>query len=233
MTIIKNLLLIDYQLDNIHNINQVKLPQVELSIIIDNLNNDILKNNYEKIGLLLSDNILFNKDNFLQDLQISFPNSFIEFINDTNYFNYLDIVFDYDNTDFIIDYNHIDPYLISLKKLSIYGGIFYLELISSQINCFINNENGNINITSIKLGIFQITINYKIFNFNINKILNITIKPIIKYQESYDLICNILYISDIPEIIPNNLNGKFYLDETCEIFSLDSLKNSLIIYNYL
>jgi len=61
-TTFKNLLLIDYQLDNIHNINQIKLSETDISVIIDdfrNLNDDIFKNNYHKIGLLLSDNILF------------------------------------------------------------------------------------------------------------------------------------------------------------------------------
>ena len=212
-TTFKNLLLIDYQLDNIHNINQIKTLGTDISVIINdfkNLNDDILKNNYYKIGLLLSDNVTFNKNELFQYLETNSSNSIVEFVNDTNYLNYLDINFDYENTNFIFDYT--GSYLISLKNLTIYGGIFYLGFIN-DINCFINNDNGNINITPNKLGSFILTINYRIFNFNINKILNILINPIIKYEETYDLICNTHYISNIPSILPNNLNGKFYLND--------------------
>jgi hypothetical protein len=212
-TTFKNLLLIDYQLDNIHNINQIKLSETDITVIIDdfrNVNDDIFKNDYHKIGLLFSDNILFNKNDLFQYFEINFSNSIVEYVNNINYINYLDINFDYGNTSFTFNYK--EACMISLKTLTIYGGIFYLGFIN-DISCFINNDNGNIDITSDKLGSFILTINYRIFNFNINKILNIVINPIIKYEKTYDLLCNTLYISNIPTILPNNLNGKFYLDD--------------------
>ena len=229
-TTFKNLLLIDYQLDNIQNINQIKLSETYISVIIDdsiNLNSDIFKNNYQKIGLLLSDNILFNKNNLFQNLETNYSNSIIEFINDTNYSNYLDISFDYGNTNFTFEYNI--SYLISLKNLTIYGGIFYLGLIN-DINCFINNNNGNINITSNKLGSFILTINYRIFNININKILNIIINPILKYEETYNLIYNTLYISNIPYILPNNLNGKFFVNDN-SLITIDEYSGKFNVKN--
>ena len=143
-TTFKNLLLIDYQLDNIHNINQIKLSETDISVIIDdfrNLNDDIFKNNYHKIGLLLSDNILFNKNDLLQYLEINSSNSIVEYVNNINYINYLDINFDYGNTSFTFNYN--EACIISLKTLTIYGGIFYLGFIN-DINCFINNDNGKV-----------------------------------------------------------------------------------------
>jgi hypothetical protein len=195
----KNLLLVDYQLDNLQNIYNVKNENTDIQIIVDynNLNN--LDNlNYNKIGIIKSNNFTYNVNN-----------SLIECVNENNYFDYLNIDFDYEN-NYIIKF--IDIFIIKLTNFTTFGGIFYLSYIDN-LKCFIDNENGTITINPITIGEFIINVYYSIFNLNLNKKVKITILPKINYENNLiNIFKDCEFKSIIPTVYPNNLNGIFSIN---------------------
>lgn len=177
----KKLLLVDYRQDNIQNIQQIKHDNVDIMIVID-FDNIEINDNYDEIG------VLGNLD------------SKFEIIDNKNYNKYLNIDFNYESNNFIFNYSN--SYLLLIKNFTIYGGIFYLS--DYTLNCVINNETGTINVATNNVGKYIFNVNYNIFSIIITKTITLTILPIIDYNESYTIYDNITYISDVPNIYPNN-----------------------------
>ena len=223
----KNLLLIDYQLDNIQYINQVKLIDTDIIIIINSFDN-ILFNDYKKIGLLFSNNILFDKNDLINYLKTLHDNIVIENITDINYLNYINLYFDYNSNIFNLNYN--ESYLLSITNINLLAGFFYIY--NTNLNCSINNYNGDITININQIGQYEVTVNYTIFDIVLIKKINIIIKPIIKYNQLFDIEYNNEFTSSIPEIIPSNLNGVFYLDNN-DIISIDKITGIFKLNNKL
>ena len=122
----KNLLLVDYQLDNLPKIHNIKLVDTIIVVIFDiltieNILIDQLKNNkLKRIGILGNKNDFINI-NTLTNIN-TLPN--IEFVNEQNYFYYLnEIKFNYNN-NLVFDY--LGTYKIDLQQVSILGGYFYI-----------------------------------------------------------------------------------------------------------
>ncbi len=212
----KNLLLVDYQLDNIQYIHNIKLDTTDI-IIID-LNNIDIDNEYNKIGLLVQ-NIGLNVQNILS------INPKIELINESNFTNYLNIDFNYELNEFT--FNYTDSIILYLKNLTIYGGIFYLS--DNILNCIINNENGTITINNINIGEYLLYVNYNIFSLTIKKKIIINVVPNINYNEIYNIYENTIYISPIPTIIPNNLNGIFSIVSNNLPIEINTLNGSFTV----
>jgi len=218
----KNLLLVDYQLDNLQNINQIKLDNTDINVIID-FDNIEITNDYDSIGLLALNSSSIN----ILSLKNKIDN--INFIDENNYKLYLNIDFNYENDNFVFYYGDIVE--LNLKDFSIFGGIFYLNYDNNDFKCFINNENGKINFDLNPVGIYSLGINYNIFNLNINKKIKITILPKVTYNDNNNLTIynNIIFISPLPTIYPNGLMGSFSIESTELPISINDFNGSLVI----
>lgn len=219
----KNLLLVDYQLDNIQNIQQIKLDNTEIIIVID-FNNIQINDKYDDIGILVQNPLSININTIIKTL-----NQNVEFIDDNNYNKYLNIDFNYELDNIKINYN--DTFVLLLKNFTVFGGIFYLS--NTNLKCLINNENGTININQNDVGEYSFFVNYSIFSLNIKKKIVVNVLPIIKYEDLYTVYDNTMFISPIPQVYPENLNGIFSLDS--DIISLpvsiNSYNGSFIVQN--
>ncbi len=217
----KNLLLVDYQLDNIQNIQQIKLDDTEMMMVID-FNSIEINNSYDNIGLLVQNPLSININNIKKII-----NQNVEFINEANYNTYLNIDFNYESNNININYN--DSYTLLLKNFTVYGGIFYLS--NNFLKCFINNENGTINISQNDVGEYIFFVNYNIFSLNIQKKITVNVLPIINYNDVYTIYDNTMYISPIPTAYPENLNGVFSVESDNLPISINSYNGSFIIQN--
>ena len=222
----KNLLLVDYQLDNLQNINQIKLDNTDINVIID-FDNIEITNDYDSIGLLALNSSSINILSLKNKLKLDN----INFIDENNYKLYLNIDFNYENDNFVFYYGDIVE--LNLKDFSIFGGIFYLNYDNNDFKCFINNENGKINFDLNPVGIYSFGINYNIFNLNLNKKIKITILPKVTYNDNNILTVynNTTFISQLPTIYPNGLMGSFSIESSELPISINNFNGSLVIQN--
>ena len=199
------LLLIDFSLDNIHNIVK-NLKNNIYYIFIDNYDTDIITNKIKQLnitsfdfgGLLCtnynSTNLVFNEIVFNK-------------INNTNYFNYFNFHFNYIQQNININYN--DTIVIDKPTITFLGGVFSIQ---AEIKSQIDKNTGQINIIADKIGSYNITITYTFANISFSDIINIISKPIILYNNSvFDMNYNQLLTIPKPEILPF-IEGQFYCD---------------------
>jgi hypothetical protein len=162
------LILIDYNIDNIHNIVNNLKKNISY-ILVDNYDDALNKikdlgNNVKNYGLLFS-----NYEN------IKLPDINYEILNNNNYSKYINFSWDYDLDD-IINFN--SSIKSSKPNISFFGGIFS---ITSEIDSSINIIDGDIIINGNKIGNFIITINYLVSNMLFTKKYDIVCKPVISY----------------------------------------------------
>ena len=210
----QGLILIDYNIDNIHNIVNNLKKNISYSLVdnYDNIINKDLGNNIKFYGLLFSD-----YEN------IKLPNINYEILNNDNYSKYINFNWDYDIDDTIIlDYNSSIKF--DKPNISFFGGVFS---ISSEIDSYIHITDGNIIINGYKIGNFNITINYLISNILFTKNYKLVCKPVISYNTNEFII---KYNEKLEITKPNinpNCEGIFY----CDNFPIDSNTGIILIDN--
>jgi len=220
-----SLLLLDYNLDNIHNIVNNLINNVYY-IIIDDYNLENIKNkikntnvdtfnnigllflSYDNINLLLPD-ILNNNNN------IDILNNNIDIINTTNYSKYINIEWKYNNIIDTISYqeqfisNNPIFYNNNNENINFFGGTFSID--TNDLQLYIDNSTGIFKITGSEIGLFNITINYLISNIKLIKNITIICKPLIIFNKyNYDLNYGETIELEKPLISPY-CNGLFYI----------------------
>jgi hypothetical protein len=210
----QGLILIDYNIDNIHNIVNNLKKNISY-ILVDSYDDALNKiknlgNNIRSYGLLFS-----NYEN------IKLPDINYEILNNNNYSKYINFSWDYEIDD-IVNFNSSIKF--SKPNISFFGGIFS---ISSEIDSSINITDGDIIINGDKIGNFIITINYLVSNILFTKKYNIVCKPVISYITNEFII----KYNDKLEITKPNINprceGIFY----CEDFPIDPNTGIILIDN--
>ena len=163
-------------------------------------NKNIITNNYI---------IYFKQNNIISDTQIKINvNSYIKYKN-----NYYEINYDnYFTSEIPLNYSNINGYY------KINNNLFTINVI-----------NGEITGKNINVGLYDIIINYAIYNTNI--IINV--KPHFYYNNTIELIYSNEGYSELPIVKSNITNYYFELYESNSYISIDKLTGKLYFSNML
>lgn len=215
------LLIIDYNLDNIHNIVN-NLKKNIFYIIVDNYDKDNILNKIKNLGInIIFYGLLFtdyNNIKLLLETNINY-----DILNNINYSKYINFNLEYDlsyTQDIIIDYN--TSFVINKPLVSFLGGIF---TINSLLDSKINLEDGSLVINGNIIGKYDINITYTVCTISFNKKFTVICKPVIKYNITEFTIKYGDKLEINKPIVSPNCDGIFY--------SLDTLidKETGIIVN--
>lgn len=201
------LLLIDCNLDNIHNIVN-NLKKNIFYILVDDYDKDNIFNKIKNLDI----NITFYGLLFLNydNIKLLLSDISYDILNNNNYSKYINFNFEYNLLeDIIIDYD--TSFSFNKPSVSFLGGIF---TINSILDSCINFQDGSGKIYGNIIGDYNINIIYTVSSISFIKNVRVICKPFIKYDISEFIIIygDKLEISK-PTISPN-CDGIFYSSDT-------------------